>query len=1301
MKKRLWTKILVICLAVIISVPVPALAGGTPTEPTPIYYGETNTYENYDYYYEDEYEDEEDYAPDTTMLIMVIADAQSLLDADLDLDAYTLAVLYDALTEAIAVLYDPYADQYAIDDAIAALDYAITAVLYVLAQLGEYQGIVALGGTPGTALIVPQFLPGVDPNFMTVTIFDGTLAWTTTLANMVNPAWTPPGGIQRLTFNNVLGGFEANDSGLFTVVFHGPLELVRANAMGVGTFLPYGPRYHTVVTYLYVTQAQIDVGDTINLLVESNRRSEVLPHQFSNVPPWTDLNTQPPASHPLRDPLLNDGSGLHQQRGWVHRWESMQNSNSTNTQMNHHHQVRLPSFQDRYEVDGNWTIAPFPGQATNAPRTSDNRFALGSPIAPWTGPGHFQSPAFRDNIYCPTTGWLIGNASNRSLYQWTTHYEMLDFINALNAVTPHMYVFWSGYVPHAFTWIANRMHFQVPFVVFSTTDLSAYAAVNDWEGAGRAIQANGRPTVWYGAGHHGNEASAREAGLNVIHSMATTPWGLGAAAEVNVIIYPDYSPTSHLMHSRDSMTVSNVRPATYPGMTGQAAFDLNRDHMTLFTQEVFLQRSVWMAFMPHIVLDGHELTGWNYTAAGVYNNADDFQISTSTTPNTPYAVIEVAGSMLIQQFQDFADSGMRIAHFGNTTNPTISRPFYGHMGAASYVLETRGQVAGLQARRTYAGYLSVRSFIEYARANAAVVTGTINNARANIIDMGTYYDPINNRIALHSAALPLAANPDNRLPTAAQFQRFNLTLDGGYTAVAGTTLPRIGVQRDRSRPTGYVILLGDNYDWQTRALGPAHGNPPAVNHSVVVPYEGIIAQLRRVLSGQRIEHYFLPEGTVLYLAQYRRISATENPHNQAFLTAYGTYANGVWTVNEFTYVTIPAGGAYFIPMDQVQGTIIALLMEPDVRDALPTAGATPANNFGSSLVQQMIHAQPNNIRYDGSRTIFCCPVTQLFPIFRFTEDNPRDFVPITLTPEIVIVSDATPVVNVEVGGTAAVAISYNRGTLPAAVAISVNQTTRVITLTGTRPPTGSPAITGMFDVTVTRGNVTETLTVAVNLTPIPWVPDPGDGGGGQQPPVTPPILPNDDDDDTTPPILPDNPFIDIADDAWYFQYIMTVWQNELFQGTTANTFNSQGNMTRAMFAQVLLNLYDGDPVFITSSFTDVSTTAWYFTAVEWAASLGIVEGVGNDRFAPHSPITREQIAVMLYRFVNVKDIDIPQGAADTFADQAYISYWAVDAVRAIQAAGVIMGHPDGRFAPQGTATRAHVAAMFARLLDSV
>ena len=114
---------------------------------------------------------------------------------------------------------------------------------------------------------------------------------------------------------------------------------------------------------------------------------------------------------------------------------------------------------------------------------------------------------------------------------------------------------------------------------------------------------------------------------------------------------------------------------------------------------------------------------------------------------------------------------------------------------------------------------------------------------------------------------------------------------------------------------------------------------------------------------------------------------------------------------------------------------------------------------------------------------------------------------------------------------------------------------------------------------------------------------------------------------------------------------------------------------------------------------DTSPTAWYYGAVEWAANQGLVSGIGNGNFAPDRPITRQEMAVMLNRYIVSREIELPQGETSIFTDQDTISAWAIDGVLAIQAAGIISGYPDGSFQPQGTATRAEVATIFARFLE--
>lgn len=179
-------------------------------------------------------------------------------------------------------------------------------------------------------------------------------------------------------------------------------------------------------------------------------------------------------------------------------------------------------------------------------------------------------------------------------------------------------------------------------------------------------------------------------------------------------------------------------------------------------------------------------------------------------------------------------------------------------------------------------------------------------------------------------------------------------------------------------------------------------------------------------------------------------------------------------------------------------------------------------------------------------------------------------------------------------------------------------------------------------------------------------------------------------------------FIDVPLGAWYHDYITIVFNHGLFQGTSEGMFEPHINMSRAMFAQVIANLEGIDlTAFAASSPTFADTTAahWGFAAIQWAVSEGIIQGMGDGSFAPDAPVTREQMATMLHRYAQARGINLPQGASAPFADQGSISYWAATAVANIQAAGIVRGRDDGRFDPQATATRAEVAAIFARFLD--
>mgnify|MGYP001397158886 CR=1 FL=1 len=151
----------------------------------------------------------------------------------------------------------------------------------------------------------------------------------------------------------------------------------------------------------------------------------------------------------------------------------------------------------------------------------------------------------------------------------------------------------------------------------------------------------------------------------------------------------------------------------------------------------------------------------------------------------------------------------------------------------------------------------------------------------------------------------------------------------------------------------------------------------------------------------------------------------------------------------------------------------------------------------------------------------------------------------------------------------------------------------------------------------------------------------------------------------------------------------------LFAGTSETTFSPDLVMTRAMMATVLWAT-EGSPVAdYRMDYDDVSAGDWYAEAVRWATSEGVVSGVGGGRFDPNSPITREQMAVMLYAYTIYKGYDIDQDgkAAQEFNDYSDISDWAVAAMEWAVNAGMIGGKPGNILDPGGYATRAEVATI--------
>lgn len=180
------------------------------------------------------------------------------------------------------------------------------------------------------------------------------------------------------------------------------------------------------------------------------------------------------------------------------------------------------------------------------------------------------------------------------------------------------------------------------------------------------------------------------------------------------------------------------------------------------------------------------------------------------------------------------------------------------------------------------------------------------------------------------------------------------------------------------------------------------------------------------------------------------------------------------------------------------------------------------------------------------------------------------------------------------------------------------------------------------------------------------------------------------------------PFTDVTEGNWFYKAVVYVYEQKLMSGVSETEFAPQTSLTRAMLAQVLYNMENQPEVTTTGAFTDVPDHQWYADAVNWAASENIVAGMGDGIFAPNSPITREQLATILYRYAQLKGYDVTEKADLTgYTDSDSISDYAVEAMQWANANGIVNGMTETTLAPQGTAIRAQVATMLMNFCENV
>ena len=179
-------------------------------------------------------------------------------------------------------------------------------------------------------------------------------------------------------------------------------------------------------------------------------------------------------------------------------------------------------------------------------------------------------------------------------------------------------------------------------------------------------------------------------------------------------------------------------------------------------------------------------------------------------------------------------------------------------------------------------------------------------------------------------------------------------------------------------------------------------------------------------------------------------------------------------------------------------------------------------------------------------------------------------------------------------------------------------------------------------------------------------------------------------------------FDDVND--WAKDYITKLAAMNIISGKGNGKFAPLEKVTRAQFTKMLFGLSGLDNSALKnykkSKFKDVANTDWCEPYVMWAYKNNIVTGVGNGKFAPNDVITREQMSAMLYKFIKARSLNIT-ASSDTkdFADGNLVSSWAKDAVAFILRAQIINGRTNGKFDPQGTATREEAAKIIAMVVE--
>ena len=451
----------------------------------------------------------------------------------------------------------------------------------------------------------------------------------------------------------------------------------------------------------------------------------------------------------------------------------------------------------------------------------------------------------------------------------------------------------------------SNLNYDLPVLVFTKKEIPEGATMEE---AAQILKDGGLPIVWQQAQIHPYEPAAGESALVMIQELCGE-YGEEILDSIDVVMIPRVNVEGGFLFWRGD----------YSGT------DMNRDHMVVSTEQNAMVHDAYYTFMPHVVIDNHEFffsEMGNYQGDSEKFELNDFQITGATSLNDDAAVTDLTVEVVDKMHADLIDTGFRAFHYGITSNNPIGRAYYGLTNAISILIESHGADGALFAfpRRVYGQVVSTKSVFEATAEKADEIIAAVDAARADVAAKGATYEE-DDVLVLKQSASGAKTSPT-------PLDRYVADIYGNIESIGKEAINlQDTIVRSRTRPTAYFVDASE--EWAD--------------------------DLCYILDHHGAEYFELPAGTTAELQQYYYIEKD------------GT-KSCIADVREAAEVTF-AEGAIMVPMDQLSGNVIGMLMEPDVGDSA---------RYNGTLFQYGL------LKYDET--------TMNMPLYRYTKDNPRNLV---------------------------------------------------------------------------------------------------------------------------------------------------------------------------------------------------------------------------------------------------------------------------------------------------------------------